>query len=168
MPPPPPPPATAVAPAPQSTPCDPVQTLAMTTTFQTRANAEAPRMKPEGAPVCAVLPEGESTTGQPFMLEPGYCYTFLGQSLPPVADIYVEVKAEPPAAGGSLPIPPQLSGAFQSQTVVIDNEFGDKVSLYSKKDCYQWALPLPVTAKLVVKAAKGSGPVAAQVYRRKL
>src|SRR5688572_11583332 len=42
---PPPPPPDAAPPAPQAGPCDPVQTLAMTTIFQGRAPGEAPNMQ---------------------------------------------------------------------------------------------------------------------------
>jgi hypothetical protein len=167
MPPPPPAVVATAPPAPAAGPCDPVQQLAMTTTFQTRAAAEAPRMKPEGAPVCAVLPEGQTATGQPFVLEAGYCYTFLAQSLPPVSDVYLEVQVDPPPTMG-LPIPPQFAPMLQNRVIAVDTEVGDKASVYAKKDCYQWAIPMPLNGKLVVKAAKGSGPVAAQVFKRKM
>src|SRR5262245_50672389 len=80
----PPPPA---APPVQAGSCDPVQSLALTTTLQGRAAAEAPAMKPDGGPICGILPEGASMESTPFLLEQGFCYTFLGQSLPPVTEV---------------------------------------------------------------------------------
>src|SRR6185436_4819254 len=77
LPPPPPPPAETAAPV-QAGPCDPVQTLAMTTTLQGRAAAEAPGMQPEGAPICGIVPEGQSVQSPMFLLQQGFCYTFLG------------------------------------------------------------------------------------------
>src|ERR1700722_1232216 len=75
-------PPTAVAPPPPvlPPPCDQAQFLATSTSMQARAAAEAPGMKPEGTPICGVVAPGQTVVGPIFMLEPGYCYTFLGQS----------------------------------------------------------------------------------------
>src|SRR5262245_33150459 len=86
---PPPPPAT-----PDVTPCDSVQTLAMTTAIQGRAAAEAPKMQAEGQPVCGVVQEGKSTSGPVFVLQPGMCYTVLAQSLPGVTEVDVALELD--------------------------------------------------------------------------
>lgn len=152
---PPPPPANAV------TPCDAVQMTAFTTMIGARAPGEAPRMEQLGSLVCGVAPEGQFVNGETFMLEQGYCYTVLGNSLPNVSEIDVAIVAD--LTGGLLP--PQFP-AIQPQ-VAVDNTTGTSASINPGKDCYQWVLPVPAAVKLTVKPRTGSGPVAAQVYRRK-
>ena len=59
----------------------------MTTMFQGRQPGEAPQMQPDGAATCGIAPEGQVVLSQPFLLQPGHCYTFLGQSLPTVTEV---------------------------------------------------------------------------------
>ncbi len=160
-PPPPPPEVDASAPAVQAGPCDDVQSLAMTTSLQARVATEAPGMKPEGTPACGVVPEGQTVASAPFMLQQGYCYTFLGQSLPPVTEVDMQLELDL-AAG----LPPALA-TMASQPLLIDTETGDKAAMGAKQNCYQWPWPFAAPAKLVVKARTGSGPVAAQAFRKK-
>lgn len=164
---PPPPPPTVVDAGPPpvaSAPCDPVQSLAVTTMFQGRATAEAPNMKPEGGVVCGVVQEGSSFSGQSMMLEQGYCYTVLGQSLPGVSDIDLELVIDTAA------IPPALQPFLQGQSmrIAVDSgEISPTTAIGAKQNCYQWPFPIPAMVKVVAKAHTGSGPVAAQVYKKK-
>jgi len=161
---PPPPPAPTVdasAPLTQAGPCDPVQSLAMSTSLQARAPGEAPGMQPEGQATCGVVPEGQSVTSAPFMLMQGYCYTFLGQSLPPVTE--VDIQLVPDVSAG---LPPALA-TMANQPLLVDTETGDKAAMGAKQACYQWPWPFPLQGKLIVTARAGSGPVAAQVFRKK-
>lgn len=159
------PPPSAVAPVPAApTPCDQAQSLATSTAMQSRAAAEAPGMKPEGAPVCGVVAEGQTFVSQPFMLEQGYCYTFLGQSLPPVGQMDMVLQGD--ASGLIAPIMPQMAGAAQAPLLVSTTP-GERVNMGEKQNCYQWVLPVPAPVRLILKPRAGSGPVAAQVYRKK-
>ena len=54
----------------------------MSTMFKGRVGAEAPGMQPEGEMLCSVVPEGQTLTSPTFMLQQGFCYTFLAQALP--------------------------------------------------------------------------------------
>jgi hypothetical protein len=153
----------APMPAPvQPGPCDQPQFLATTTAMQARAAAEAPGMKPEGAPVCGVTPEGTAVVGPIFTLEQGYCYTFLGQSLPPVGAMEMELRLD---LGGMM-MPPALATMAQ-QPVLVSTTPGERVNMAEKQNCYQWPFPVPATVKLILKARAGSGPLAAQAYRKK-
>lgn len=158
--PPPPPPVIDAGAPPQAGPCEPPQLLAVTTTMKARAAAEAPGMQPEGEPVCGVVPEGQKVQSQTFMVQQGYCYTFLGQSLPPVTEIDIELDADvstlPPAIAAVVP-----------KVLLVDELSGEKASMGSKQNCYQWLLPVPAQVKLTATARAGSGPVAAQVYKKK-
>lgn len=161
--PPPPPAVDASAPAVQAGPCDPTQTLTMTTILKARVPGEAPGMEPEGALVCGVVPEGQNVTGAMILLQQGYCYTFLGQSLPGVTEVDMELQLD--LAGGA-----QLSPAIASMAqrpLLVDTESGEKAAMATKQNCYTWPWPIPGQAKLIVKSRTGAGPVAAQAYKKK-
>lgn len=161
-PPAPPPSATVAAPPPGPAQCDAVQSLAMTTTFQGRAAAEAPRMNPEGSPVCGVVQEGQTVSGQTFVLQPGMCYTVLAQALPTVTEVDVQLEVD--LAGGGAPA---LAALNIKPVLAVDPDTGASAAIGAKQNCYSVAFPIPAPAKVVVKARQGSGPVAAQVYSRK-
>ncbi|MGK4002482.1 hypothetical protein WMF31_07660 [Sorangium sp. So ce1036] len=159
-----PPPDAGLPPAtvPTAAPCDGVQSLAMTTMFQGRAPGEAPRMQPEGTPVCNVVPEGQTASGQTFMLQPGHCYTFLAQALPTVTEVDLQLELDLNAGGQ-----PALAALNLKPVLAVDSDTGPTAAIGAKQSCYQWPFPIPATVKLVVKARTGSGPVAAQAYSRK-
>jgi hypothetical protein len=160
----PPPPPTAVVAAPvQAGPCDSVQSLAMTSTLQARAAAEAPGMQVEGALICGIVPEGQSVNGPMFLIQQGFCYTFLGQSLPPVQEVDMDLIVD---LAGGVQLSPGLAAAAQ-RPLLVDTETGEKAAMAAKQGCYTWPWPLPGQVKVVVKSRTGSGPVAAQVYKKK-
>jgi hypothetical protein len=151
---------------PMVTPCDQAQSLATSTSMQARAAAEAPGMKPEGMPLCGVVGPGQVVTGPVFMLEPGYCYTFLGQSLPPVGDMEMVLQFDATAAVGSL-LGPSMGGVanMAQAPLLVTQTPGERVSMAAFRSCYQAPMPGPV--KLLLRARTGGGPVAAQVFRKK-
>lgn len=158
-------PVQPVAPPPaQPTPCDQAQSLATTTAMQARAAAEAPGMKPDGAPHCGVVAEGQQYVSQPFMLEQGYCYTFIGQSLPPVSQMEMVLQGD--ASGLVAPIMPNMANAAQAPLLVSTTP-GERVNMGEKQSCYQWPFPIPAPVRLILKSRAGAGPVAAQIYRKK-
>jgi hypothetical protein len=159
-----PPPAPVAPVAAQPTPCDAMQTLAASNMIQARAAAEAPGMKPEGPPLCGLVAEGQTMTGAIFTLEQGYCYTFIGQSLPPVSQMEMVLQGD--ASALVAPLMPTMANAAQAPLLVSTTP-GERVTMGEKQSCYQWALPVPATVKLVLKSRAGSGPVSVQVYRKK-
>ena len=156
--------AAPTPPAPTVANCDAVQSLAMTTMFQGRAPTEAPKMQAEGSPVCGVAPEGQTVSGQTFMLQPGYCYTVLAQALPTVTE--VDVQLEMDLAGGGA-MPPALAALNLKPMLAVDPDTGPTGAIGAKQSCYKWPFPIPAAVKIVVKARTGTGPVAAQAYSRK-
>ena len=165
-PPPLPPVMTAAPPPPVATPCDAVQSSAMTAAIQARAASEAPGMKPEGVPLCGIVTEGGEVSSAAIMLEQGYCYTVLGEGLPPIAEVDMLLRLDlQPAAG--MPVFPPLVALGQSP-LMVDTMQGLHAGMGLKNACYQWTFPMPAQAKIIVKSSKGGpGPVAAQLYRKK-
>jgi hypothetical protein len=163
---PPPPPVQTVAEPTPTAPaqCDSVQSLAMTTTFQGRAGSEAPGMQPEGAAICGIVPEGQTISGQMFMLQPGFCYTFLAQALPTVTEVDLQVELDLAGGGG---VPPALAAFNLKPVLAVDTDTGAQAAVSAKQNCYQWTWPIPAAVKLVAKARTGSGPIAAQAYKKK-
>jgi hypothetical protein len=163
----PPPPAATVdagPPAPTSSPCDSVQTLALTTMLQARQKTEAPGMQPEGAPVCGVVPEGQTVMSTSMVLQPGHCYTILANGLPNVSVVDIQLVADPSAAG----LPPALAAMAGNPLLAVSTDAGVQTSIGgSKQGCYQWPWPVPGPVKIVLKARNGSGPIAAQAYSKK-
>jgi hypothetical protein len=163
-PPPAPTPSVVAPPPPTSGPCDSVQSLALTTMFQGRAASEAPGMQPEGAVICGNVPEGQTVASQMFMLQPGFCYTFLAAALPTVTEVDLQVELDLAGGGG---VPPALAALNLKPVLAVDTDTGAQASVSAKQNCYQWAFPVPAAVKMVVKARTGTGPVAAQAYKKK-
>jgi hypothetical protein len=130
--------------------------------FAGRASTEAPKMEPEGGATCGIVAEGQTVTSPMFMLQPGFCYTFLAQALPTVTEVDLQVELD--LAGGGAP----ALAAFNLKPVLaVDTETGPQASVNAKQNCYQWAFPVPAAVKLVAKARTGSGPIAVQAYKKK-
>jgi len=161
---PPPPPADAGPTAPVAGPCDPVITLAMTTTFLGRAPSDAPGMQLEGGLSCGTVPEVQIMTSSTFLLQPGHCYTFLAQAMPSVTE--VDMQLVPDLVNGGQ-VNPAVAALLRGPALAIDTDTGVQATIGLKQNCYKNVLPFPVPAKLEVKARTGSGPVAAQVYKKK-
>jgi hypothetical protein len=118
-----------------------------------RAATEAKGMKEDGAAIGGMLQEGGELT-QEFMLMPGKCYTILGQGLPPIAELDMQLAGKPLVAG----LPPAVLAA--------DSTTGPSASIGAGKNCYKNPLPVAGPVILTVKATKGSGPAGAQVYSK--
>ena len=155
-------PVPTTPPAPVAGPCDAVQLAALSTMFPARAKDEAPGMQADGAPICKVLPEGQSAASEVFMMQQGYCYTVIGASLPAVSELDLSLDAEP-AAG--IPLPPSLQGV--KVPVMKDTTAGPTSVMGAKQDCYHYTLPIPAAVRVTLTSRGGSGPVAAQVYKKK-
>lgn len=148
-------------PAPVAGPCDAVQLAALTTMFPALAKEQAPGMQAEGSPICNVLPEGQTAASEVFTLQQGYCYTVIGASLPAVTELDLQLLGQP---GAGIPVP-----SLQAFTMALmtDTTSGPNAVVGPKNDCYHYTLPIPATVRVTLKARAGSGPVAAQVYKKK-
>jgi hypothetical protein len=135
--------------------------MALTTMFQGRAGQEAPGMQPEGGAICGIVPEGQTVSSPTFMVQQGFCYTFLAQALPTVTEVDLQLEVDVASAG------PAFAALNLKPLLQVDTETGPQTSVGGKKDCYQWPWPGQIPVKLVVKARTGSGPVAAQAYKKK-
>jgi hypothetical protein len=118
-----------------------------------RAANEAKGMKEDGSAIGGMLAEGGALT-QEFMLMPGKCYTILGQGLPPVAELDMQLLAKPLMPS----LPPAVLAADQTQ--------GPSASIGSGKNCYKNPFPVAAPVILTLKATKGGGPAGAQVYSK--
>jgi hypothetical protein len=118
-----------------------------------RAANEAKGMKEDGNAIGGMLAEGGALT-QEFMLMPGKCYTILGQGLPPVAELDMQLLAKPLMPS----LPPAVLAADQTQ--------GPSASIGSGKNCYKNPFPVAAPVILTLKATKGGGPAGAQVYSK--
>jgi hypothetical protein len=146
-------PTVASAPAPQSGAADAATAAAVRLALQPRAATEAKGMKEDGAAIGGMLQEGGQLT-QEFMLMPGKCYTVLGQGLPPIAELDLNLSAKP------------LLPALPPAVLAADSTTGPSASIGAGKNCYKNPFPLAAAVILTLKATKGSGPVGAQVYSK--
>jgi hypothetical protein len=121
--------------------------------LQPRAATEAKGMKEDGTAVGGMLQEGGELT-QEFMLMPGKCYTVLGQGLPPIAELDMQLNAKP------------LVPALPPAVLAGDQTTGPSASIGAGKNCYKNPFPVAAPVILHIKATKGSGPAGAQVYSK--
>lgn len=146
---PPPPTATTTTATPGAT--DPAVEQVLATAMTPLAQKHAPGMRKEGEMMRGVLQEGQ-TIEQLAMLQPGKCYTVVGIGLPMIQELDINMVVQAPIPGA-----PSLPMAQDMMT-------GAEAALAPQPNCYKYALPLPAQVKIIVKATRGSGAVAAQIY----
>jgi hypothetical protein len=139
-----------------------VQSLALTTMVQGREKVEAPGMKADGGQLCMVVPEGQTASTPTMMLEPGFCYTVIGQGAGGVTELNLALTLDMATA-----LPPQLGALAANPTLAVDQEAGSSASIGQKTSCYAWPWPVPAMVKVNATAKTGSGPVAIQIYKKK-
>jgi hypothetical protein len=115
------------------------------------ANQEAPGMQREGGVVAAQFQEGQ-TFEQPVQLQPGKCYTVLAVGAG-IQEMDITLMVSTPLPGAS-PVLAQDSGA------------GSQASLGGRGNCVKWSFPMGAQGKYVLKATRGSGMAAAQLYTK--
>jgi len=108
-------------------------------------------MNREGPVVAAKFSEGQ-TLEQPFQMLPGKCYTVLAVGAG-VAQIDLAIVALVPIPGTQGPLA-QATGN------------GPYASLGGRGNCYKWSLPVGINAKYVIRATRGQGIAAGQLYSR--
>ena len=83
------------------------------------------------------------------MIDLGKCYTVIAQGGNGVTEVNVEIQAA------------QLLPPLQAPVVAVDATTGPAAAI---TPCWKNAYPIGFPGKVVVKAAGGAGPVAAQLY----
>jgi hypothetical protein len=147
--------ATTTAPAPtasasaaSATPL-PLGAAAVTPLLQAMGNSEAPGMKPDGAVFAGQFQEGQ-TLEQPINIQAGKCYTIISASVG-ITELDLQLVAQ------AAPLPPVV--------LAQDDTTGPTATLGGKKaGCWKNPTPLAGPGKVILKATKGAGMAAAQVY----
>lgn len=128
---------------------DPNFAAAATGPLMLFAQQQAPGMQREGNVAAAQFQEGQSME-EPVSLQPGKCYTVLAVGAG-VAEVDIALQLTTPMPGMN-PALAQDSGA------------GHQAALGGGGNCYKWPWPMAGQAKYVIKATRGSGIVAGQLY----
>ena len=105
-------------------------------------------MQREGTVVAAQFKEGQALE-QPIQLLPGKCYTVLAVGAG-VTEMDIVLVA-------STPLP-------TSPTLAQDSSTGSTAALGGRGNCFKWSMPVGIQAKYVLKATKGSGVAAGQLF----
>jgi hypothetical protein len=113
------------------------------------AQNEAPGMQREGNVVAGQFQEGQ-TLEQAFQLNAGKCYTVLAVGAG-ISEMDIAIVLSSPIPGMN-PVLAQDSGG------------GSSASLGGRGNCYRWSAPLGAPAKFVLKATRGAGIAAGQLY----
>ncbi|MDF2693123.1 MAG: hypothetical protein K0S65_1506 [Labilithrix sp.] len=113
------------------------------------ANSEAPGMAKEGATIAGNFQEGQTLEGS-FTFQPGKCYTVVAVGAG-VQEIDIEMQYVTPIPG-------------LSPSIGKDSQKGAQASIGGKGNCLKPLSPFPANAKYIVRAAKGAGVAAAQLY----
>lgn len=130
---------------------DPNFASAATVPLMAFAQQEAPGMKAEGGIFAGQFQEGQ-VMEQQLQMMPGKCYTVLAVGAG-VSEVDLTLVALTPMPGMN-PVLAQDSGT------------GTNASLGGKGSCFKWQWPVGINAKAVVKATRGSGIIAAQIYTK--
>jgi hypothetical protein len=135
-----------------ATPIDPGLANAATVPLMAFSQQEAPGMQREGAVVAANFKEGQILE-QAFQMLPGKCYTVLAVGAGP-QQLDLTIVAVTPLPGSGVLAQTQGNGP--------------NASLGGRGNCFKWNPPVPVgiNAKYVIRAARGQGIAAGQLYSR--
>ena len=115
------------------------------------AQQQAPGMQREGNVVAAQFQEGQ-TMESPVNLQPGKCYTVLAVGAG-VGEVDIQLMLTTPMPG-------------VNQTLAQDTGSGQQAALGGGGNCYKWPWPMAGQGKYVIKATRGSGIVASQLYTK--
>src|SRR5262249_3467042 len=111
----------------------------------------APGMQREGNVTAAQFQEGQ-TMETAVQLNPGKCYTVLSVGVG-ISEVDITLVATTPVPGMN-PVLAQDAGS------------GHNEALGCNGSCFKWGWPMGIQAKYVVKATRGSGIAAAQLYSK--
>ncbi len=159
----PPPPATTTPPFPTfppptptsgggtAQPLDPNLAAAATTALGAFAATEAPGMTKDGPAVAGNFQEGQTLEGT-FTFQPGKCYTLVAAGVG-ITQLDLEMQYTTPIPGLS----PSIGKSTQT---------GAMVSMGGKNNCLRPMSPIAAPARFIVRATKGAGLAAAQLYSK--
>ena len=160
----PPPPTTGTAPTglppwggggapsgPMATPVDPNVAAAATTLLGTVAASQAPGMQKDGPGVAGQFAEGQVLEGQ-FQFVPGKCYTLVAAGIG-IQQLDVEMFYTTPIPG----LNPSIGKGTPSGATTV---------MGGGNNCLKPLSPMAAPAKFVVRATKGGGLAAAQLYSK--
>jgi hypothetical protein len=116
------------------------------------AKTEAPGMTADGPVVAGTFQEGQ-TLEAPFTLQPGKCYTLVAAGAGP-SHVEVEMMYTVPIPG--IPAP----------SIGTSPEKGPTATIGGKGKCLKPISPIAATAKFILRAKKGAGVAAAQLYSK--
>ena len=131
-------------------PIAPGMAAAASLPLQAMASQEAPGMQPDGGAFAGQFQEGQ-VLEQPINLQPNKCYTIIGVGMG-VQDLSIELVAQP------IPGAPPIWSA-QSNTTS-----GGQAVLGGGKQCWRFMSPIGGPGKVLLKANKGAGMAAAEVF----
>jgi len=134
-----------------ATPMDPNVAAAATTALGAFAASEAPGMAKDGAAVAGQFTEGQTLEGA-FTFQPGKCYTLVAAGVG-ITQLDVEMAYTTPLPG--------LSPSIGKGTST-----GPMATMGGKGSCMKPLSPMAAPAKFIVRATKGSGIAAAQLYSK--
>jgi hypothetical protein len=132
-----------------ATPIDPNVANVATVPLLAFSQQEAPGMTREGPVVAAQFKEGQ-TLEQAIQILPGKCYTVLAVGAG-ISEMDISLVATTPLPGAS-PVLAQDQGS------------GASASLGGRGQCFKWSLPVGINAKFILKASRGSGIAAGQLF----
>ncbi|WP_437814304.1 hypothetical protein [Sorangium sp. So ce1078] len=135
-----------------ATPIPPVAAVAATPILQGMGTTEAPGMKADGGPFAGQFQEGQSLE-QDITISAGKCYTVVGIGIG-VQELDIQLVSQPAAA-----LPPVVLA--QDSTTGAAATLGGKAS-----GCWKNPLPVGGPGKVILKATKGAGIAAAQVFSK--
>jgi hypothetical protein len=120
--------------------------------MMTLGQSEAPGMQPSGVPFAGSFQEGQ-TLEQAINIEPGKCYTVVATGMG-VQQVDLQLVVQPAPM-----FPPAV--VAQSQASGTTAVIGGKAA-----GCWKNALPTGGPGKIILKATRGAGMAAAQVYMK--
>jgi hypothetical protein len=132
-----------------ATPIDPNLASVATVPLMAYAQQEAAGMTREGGVVAGQFKEGQ-TLEQPIQILPGKCYAVLAVGAG-IQEMDITLVA-------TTPIPQATPILAQ------DQGSGASASLGGRGQCFKWGLPFGINAKFVLKATRGQGVAAGQLY----
>jgi hypothetical protein len=133
-----------------ATAIDPNFAGAATIPLGSLASQQAPGMQKDGPVFAGQFQDGQSLE-QPVQLQPNKCYTVVAVGAgPQQLDLALVLTTPVPGMNPVL-----ASGSGSSQAV-----------LGAGNGCFHWQLPLAGQAKISMRASKGAGLAAAQLYSK--
>ena len=115
------------------------------------ATSEAPGMTREGGTIAGNFQEGQTLVSG-FSFTPGKCYTVVAVGVGP-QEVDIEMQYVTPIPG-------------VNPSIGKDTQHGAQASIGGKGNCLKPMSPIATNAQFIVRASKGAGVIAAQLYSK--